>query len=143
MKAAAVNASILSAEFIRRFTALLHSDHAFDAYHGFGSRHCLNCGRAPRKAHQALANGDAQLDQGRVILIDDPVASADLLATPRKSGPIAMPPRLGQTRRNADCQGDRRALRYDPLPAISPRGHSGNFTHIARMYLVQMSLEFR
>ncbi|PNE12854.1 MAG: hypothetical protein CR217_01130 [Beijerinckiaceae bacterium] len=64
-------------------------------------------------------------------------------ATPRKSGPIATPPRLGQTRRNADCQGDRRALRYDPLPAISPRGHSGNFTHIARMYLVQMSLEFR
>jgi hypothetical protein len=51
----------------------------------------LNCGRAPRKAHQALANGDAQLDQGRVILIDNQVASADLSATPRTSGPIITP----------------------------------------------------
>jgi hypothetical protein len=58
----------------------------------------LHCGRAPRKAHQALANGDAQLDQGRVILIDDPVASADLLATPRKSGPIITPAAPGVTK---------------------------------------------
>ena len=57
----------------------------------FGSRHCPNCGRVPRKAHQALANGDAQLDQGRVILIDNQVASADLSAAPRTSGPSITP----------------------------------------------------
>src|ERR1700730_11701180 len=76
----------------------------------FGSRHCLYCRRAPRKAHQALADGDAQvttadnktdLDQGRVILIDNQVASADLSATPRTSDPIITPaaPRVKRRQR--------------------------------------------
>jgi hypothetical protein len=35
------------------------------------------------------------------------------LATPPRSAPIATPPRLGQTRRNADWRGDRRPARAE------------------------------
>jgi hypothetical protein len=95
MKAAAVNASILSAEFVRCFTALLHSDHAIDAYHGISIAPLSKL--RPRSAEGASGAGErrrssdygrhkTELDQGRVILIDNQVASARLIKSSKEKG---------------------------------------------------------
>jgi hypothetical protein len=82
MKAAAVNASILSAEFVPCFTALLHSDQAIDAYHKFWIAPLSIL--PPRSPEGASGAGERRRNRAAAIALGRNGTSHGSFAVPRR-----------------------------------------------------------